>query len=401
MNDASINQSIDHLGTELWAEIQNEAPGLFDSSYWQGQMLDWVMKDASFKTDMFRFVDVFPVLDGTDDIALHIREYLLKEGRELPKLMQVSLMAASKGLTAGLASKLIRQQVSNMAERFIVGQNAKSAIKTLRELYKSDVTFTADLLGEAVFSESEAEQYRNRYLDLVENLSNAVSLWKENDLLNTNHAGEIPPTNISLKISAFQPFLDAVDCDGAVDLLYEKIMPVLLQARKKNVFVNFDMEQWALHEISMRLFEKVCTSPELKDWPHLGIVIQAYLNSAHDDFDRLLDLAEKRQCPLTVRLVKGAYWDYETVHARQHDLPCPVIQGKSATDFQYEEITARLLDNYTMLEPAFATHNLRSIVYAIVYADNLGVPKNAYEFQMLYGMAEAEREVLKRRGYRI
>ena len=116
--------------------------------------------------------------------------------------------------------------------------------------------------------------------------------------------------------------------------------------KHNNVFVNLDLEQWAWHGITYDLFEEIVSHPELRHWPHVGIVVQAYLHSAQHDVERLRALARARGAPLTVRLVKGAYWDYEVVHARQHGYPCPVFTDKAATDANYEQLSRVLLESY-------------------------------------------------------
>jgi RHH-type proline utilization regulon transcriptional repressor/proline dehydrogenase/delta 1-pyrroline-5-carboxylate dehydrogenase len=161
------------------------------------------------------------------------------------------------------------------------------------------------------------------------------------------------------------------------------------------------MEQWALNGITYDLFEQVLMHPRLRDWPHVGVVVQAYLKKSAQHVQRLLDLARRRGAPLTVRLVKGAYWDYEVVVAAQNGFECPVYTHKAETDHNYENLSALLLRNINHLQPAFASHNLRSLTHAIVLADRLKVPRNAFEIQMLHGMAEPERAAVREMGYRV
>ena len=130
-------------------------------------------------------------------------------------------------------------------------------------------------------------------------------------------------------------------------------------------------------------------------------MIQAYLKSAPRDFDRVLHLAKTRGAPITVRLVKGAYWDYETVHARQNGWEPPVFQEKAQTDVMYEQMSRKLLENIDHVLPAFGSHNLRSVTHALVMAKEMKVPERAYEVQMLTGMAEPERKTFRALGHRV
>ncbi len=396
-----INEAILKSGREIWEEMRGEVPGIFNKDFWQGRILEWAMKDPSFRVDLFRLVDVLPVLKSRKQVWHHMRDYLLREGRELPTVLSVALKAASGGLTGVVGVEVIKRNVVKMAENFILGRDAAEAIPILRKLHSQGIGFTADLLGEATLTEGEAEAYLARYRDLIGTLSAEVRGWKPDPVLDTGHGGPIPLANVSLKLSALEGRLDPVNTAGCVARLKEKVLPLFLLAKERGVFLNVDLENWQLHGITYDLFEEVLAHPDLRGWPHVGIVVQAYLKSAPADLDRLLALAKGRGAPITVRLVKGAYWDYEVAMAKQWGLPCPVLTAKSATDAQYESLTRKLLSEYRHLSPAFGSHNLRSLAHALVSAQEMQVPKNAFELQMLYGMAEPERKVLRGRGYRL
>ena len=110
----SIQNAIEKIGRELHAQTTGDVPGLFNKRYWQGQILETVMRDNSFKVDMFRFVDVLPTLQSREQVAKHIQSYLLKKDRPLPMLVGTALKAASSGLTSGIAAAAIRKNVSQM-----------------------------------------------------------------------------------------------------------------------------------------------------------------------------------------------------------------------------------------------------------------------------------------------
>ncbi len=396
-----LESAISALGREIWSEMRGEVPGIFDKDFWQGRILEWAMKDPTFRADLFRLVDVLPVLKNRKQVWQHMRDYLLREGRPLPAVLGAALKAASGGLTGVVGVEIIKRNVVRMAENFIPGKDAAEAIPVLRKLRSQGIGFTADLLGEATLTEGESLAYQARYRDLIETLSAEVRGWKPDPVLDAGPFGPIPTANVSLKLSALDGRLDPVDTAGGVARLKEKVLPLFLLARERGVFLNVDLENWQLHGITYDLFEELLAHPGLRDWPHMGIVVQAYLKSAPADLDRLLSLAKGRGAPTTVRLVKGAYWDYEVAMARQWGLPCPVLTAKPATDAQYEALARKLLAEHRHLSPAFGSHILRSLVHALVAAEELKVPKGAFEMQMLYGMAEPERKVLRARGYRM
>ena len=359
------------------------------------------MGDVSLRGDLFRLVDTLPSLHSSAQIARHAREYLLADERHLPRGLGLALQATESSIAASISSFIVKQNVRGMAGRFIAGTDPHRAQTRLKRLWREGFGFTADLLGEATVSESESQVYAQRYAELIELLPPETARWKESTTLDHGPRGPVPRTNISLKLSATDHLLDPADPDGAVERLSQRVRPLLRRARELGAFINFDLEQWSLHEISYRLVERLALEPEFASWPHLGVVLQTYLKSAHDDLDRLLALAQKRGTPLTIRVVKGATWDYEVIHAGLHGYPCPVYTQKEHTDAVYEQIAGRLLENHRTLDAAFGTHNLRTICAVLARAENLSLSPGTYELQMLYGMAEPERNQLRELGHRL
>ncbi|HEX4141605.1 MAG TPA: proline dehydrogenase family protein [Candidatus Methylacidiphilales bacterium] len=400
-DDILLEHDVQRLGRELQSRIKGKSPGVFEAAFWQGLLLDRAMGDPSLKTDLFRLVDALPALSTSEEIARHAREYLLAGDRALPMGLGLALRTTANPLAAQLSAFVIKRNVRAMAERFIIGRDARDARAALQRLWNLGCGFTVDLLGEASVSEAESEIYVRRYADLIEYLPPETARWKPWAILDQGPNGTIPRANISLKLSAMDHLLDPADPDGGVRRLLARVRPLLSRARELGAFINFDLEQWNLHEITYRLFETLAADPEFAAWPHLGIVIQAYLKDAGHDLDRLLALAARRNAPLTVRLVKGAYWDYEVVQSGLTGLPCPVFAQKAETDANYEHLIRRLLEHRDKIHAAFGTHNLRSISVALTCAEKLRLAPGDFELQMLYGMAEPEREMLRGLGHRV
>ena len=106
------------------------SPGVFNKAWWSGQVLDWAMKDPDFKTEMFRFVDVFPVLDTPEEINRHIQEYLLQPGLKVPTVIKMALKGAGLGkLAMRMASGQIAKNLEGMAKNFKVKSITKLPIK--------------------------------------------------------------------------------------------------------------------------------------------------------------------------------------------------------------------------------------------------------------------------------
>src|SRR3954463_5137576 len=222
---SNLNPAVLKLGQEIWRDMRGEVPGIFNKDFWQGRILEWAMKDPSFRVDLFRLVDVLPVLKSRKQVWHHMRDYLIREGRPLPTVLSAALKAASGGLTGVVAVEVIKRNVVNMAENFILGHDAAEAVPLLRKLHGQGIGFTADLLGEATLSEPEADAYLGRYRDLIETLSAEVARWPSDPVLDRNHLGPIPVANVSLKLSALEGRLAPVNTAGCGARLKEKVLP--------------------------------------------------------------------------------------------------------------------------------------------------------------------------------
>lgn len=394
-------EQVRKLGLEIFERMKGEKPGLYDA--WSGKLMDWAMRDETFKLNMFRFVDVLPALRTADQIQEHIQEYLMGGKAELPAFLAMGIgMAGSGGITGKLASGFMKKNIEQMAQKFIVGANGKEALKELKKLHKDGMAFTVDLLGEAAVHDGESRDYLKRYEELLDTLAREATDWGNEPTVDDGPDGQkLPRVNLSLKLSALDATINGLDPEGSTRRLLERILPVVKRARAQGAFINVDMEQFSLKEITYRVFEGLCTHPELKDYPHLGVVVQAYLRESDEDLERLITLAKTRGTPVTVRLVKGAYWDYETVLAQQRGWPCPVFSEKSHTDANYEKLSARMIEEWRHVRPAFGSHNIRSVAHALALARQKGVPDKALEVQMLFGMAEPARKAMRNMGLRV
>src|SRR5947208_10671225 len=288
--------------------------------------------------------------------------------------------------------------VSGMARQFIAGRNPAEVMKTLRKRRKQGIGFTVDLLGEAVVSEEEADEYAERCFELLDGLAAETRGWT--DPLGRN-SELFPVVNLSVKISALYSQMNPADPEDAIAHLAPKLRPILRRARELGAFINFDMESYAHKNSTLELFRTLFDEPEFRDWPHAGIVVQAYLRDAEKDLRDLIEWGRRRGTRFTVRLVKGAYWDYEKIKAAQNGWRVPVWLQKPESDANFEKLSRILLDNELIVTSAFGSHNVRSIAHAMAYADSKGIEKGRFEFQLLYGMANPIKRALFDLGYRV
>jgi RHH-type proline utilization regulon transcriptional repressor/proline dehydrogenase/delta 1-pyrroline-5-carboxylate dehydrogenase len=155
-----------------------------------------------------------------------------------------------------------------------------------------------------------------------------------------------------------------------------------------------DMEMRKYKEITFDLYRRLRSDSEFKNYRHLGLAMQCYLKNGERDIDLMLGWARSQHLPISIRLVKGAYWDYEIVIARQNGWPIPVFTNKAETDAAFERSAEKILRNHDICHFACGSHNVRSVCSVMELAHLLEVPNDRYEFQVLYGMAEPFRNTL-------
>jgi len=397
-----IEQQTKVLGHEIFSRLQTESPSVFHFAWWDEKILDWCMHDETLKVQMFRFIDVLPLLKTGDQVARHLQEYFLNHKEIFPIAVQWGLDVATQSTAAARAVALaVRRNATRMAQRFIAGATPVEALTAIRKLRRQNLAFTLDLLGEATLSEEEAEAYQQRYIMLLRSLADAAKNWEAMPLIDTDHTGAIPQINVSVKLTALYSQFDAIDPEHSAARTKNRLRPILRAAKEIGAFVTVDMEQYRYKDLTLRICKEIFDEDEFRSWPHVGVVLQAYLRETEQDVHDLLAWAKKRGTPISVRLVRGAYWDYETVVAQQHHWPVPVFTRKWETDINFERLVTLLLEHTHLLRPAFATHNIRSIAYALATARAFGVSERAIEFQMLYGMGDAIKATLVQLGQRV
>src|SRR5216117_3601867 len=390
----AVQNEIERRGSRIFELVDKHPEPLFSKAGVYQRLMALSMRDEQFKVQLFRFVDVLPSLRGSSEIIEHLDEYFSDNG--FGPLVDAGVRLAR--IVPWVSGPLLRWNVSGMARQFIAGRNPHDVIATLRKRRAKKIGFTVDVLGEAVVSEGEADEYAARYADLLEKLARETRDWT--DPLGKN-AELFPVVNLSVKISALYSQLSPAAPADAIAHLATKLRPLLRRARELGAFINFDMESYALKNTTLELFKTILTESEFKDWPHAGIVIQAYLRDSEGDLRDLIEWGRARGTPFAVRLVKGAYWDYETTKSGQNGSNPPVFLQKPESDANFEKLTRVLFENNSVVTPAFGSHNVRSIAHAQAVADELGIDRSRFEFQLLYGMAGPIKRALVEMGYRV
>jgi RHH-type proline utilization regulon transcriptional repressor/proline dehydrogenase/delta 1-pyrroline-5-carboxylate dehydrogenase len=390
------------FGRELFARVDGQGLLPFSWRWWDERLMEWTMSDEAVKVQLFRFIDVLPLLHSAGGITRHLREYFTEASPHLPPWARLGVRWMPRDGWAGrLLAQTARHNAERLARRFIAGTNLDEALGAVARLRRRGLAFTVDLLGEATVTEAEAERYQADYLELIAGLTQQVNAWPAMDAIDRDDSGPLPRVNMSIKFSSLFSQFDAIDPEGTSRAVRERLRPILRLARRQRAFINVDMEQYAFKDVTLRIFREVFDEEEFHDWPDVGIAMQAYLRDTAEDLEELAAWVKRRQTPVWIRLVKGAYWDYETVVAAQQDWPVPVFTDKSDTDANFERLTRFLLEHRDLLRPAFGSHNVRSIAFALALAQQMGLPPQAFELQMLYGMAEPLQDALAALGYRV
>lgn len=399
--DPELEARIRSRGEALFKAMEaHPAPGIFSTKGAYAKVMEWAMRDQAFKTQMFRFVDVLPALDSSAEIVRHLKEYLGDKAVELNPALKAGLGAAS--LAPALVAAPVKSQVVAMARQFVAGETVEDLVKQFRRNASAGLATTIDLLGETVLSEAEADVFLGRNLEVLNAFAREL---KPNDPPCPSDLGAdgkpLPRLNLSVKISALSPDVQAAAPEMSIAALKNRLRPILRRAAEIGAFINFDMESYRLKDLTLALFRSILEEAEFQSGPQVGIALQAYLRDTERDLLDLIAWLRARGRRVGVRLVKGAYWDSETVLALQRDWPCPVWSQKAETDANYEKLSLLLLRNLDVVAPAFASHNVRSCAHVLAQAERLGLDPRAYEFQALYGMADDLKAALRQQGHRV
>ena len=370
------------IGREVFAAARREHAHLSVLNRWTAQVLSWCLSDPELKAAVLRFIDVLPSLATPREIARHVREYFPTNVTLPPPLRLGSQLARPGLLTHGALAAVIRQLVEQVARQFIAEHRPEGSTRVIRALAERRCLCSLDVLGEQVLSESEADRYIAQCAELLQESSG-------------------PQANLSVKPSALTSRFDPISPEQSIERAARRLAPLLHVAREQQALITLDMEQYELRDLTLGLAKHLLEHAKTGEPPALGIVIQAYLRDADAVVDELLAWLTAHDQRLTIRLVKGAYWDSELAQALQQGWPSPVYEQKAETDLAFERLTRTLLSAAPRVTTAIASHNVRSVAHAMASAEALGLSNDQPEFQLLYGMGEALQGAIVSLGYRV
>ncbi|CAN5638651.1 L-glutamate gamma-semialdehyde dehydrogenase [soil metagenome] len=404
-NQSDYEDKTQAIARQLLADSQGKR-SLFskvrDQLRWDDKLLGWTMDNPGLRVQMFRLIDCLPALTTKAEIARHLQEYLGNASVELPQALKGLLnFADPDSMPAQVAATTLSGAVETLARKYIAGENLNQALKSIERLRKQSMTFTVDLLGEAVVTETEAQAYLERYLNLMAELTAAAKKWSTVPQIDLAGEEQLPKVQVTVKLTAFYSQFDPLDVAGSQAKVGDRIRTLLRRAKELGAAVHFDMEQYRYKDATLDTLKQLLMEDEFQDRTDIGVTLQAYLRDSYQDLKDLIDWAKKRGNPVTVRLVKGAYWDQETITVRQNYWPTPVYNHKSSTDVNFGRMTQLLLENHEHLYAAIGSHNVRSQAHALAIVKALQIPPRHVEFQVLYGMADTLATALVKQGHRV
>src|SRR6516164_2618011 len=272
----------------------------------------------------------------------------------------------------------IRQAMRLLASHFVIGRNIEEALH--RAKAHGEFSYSFDMLGEGARTSGDADHYFEAY-------SGAIAAIGANAASNRGRGWP----GISVKLSALHPRYEAISHERVLKELTPRLIELARLARSHDLQFTVDAEEADRLELSLDIVAATLGDRALERWDGFGLAVQAYQKRATALIDWVEALATATNRKLTVRLVKGAYWDTEIKRAQERGLAdYPVFTRKAMTDLCYMACVKRLLAARNRLFPQFATHN--ALTVASVIEDAGGI--DGFEFQRLYGMGEALYEAL-------
>lgn len=392
-NYRAIEQRTQALGRALLAAADAYRPSPTERTE------DWLLTHAvahdAFRSRLLRYMDVLASLDhdasGREAKRL-AREYFDGDLPGVPRPIRwLARLARNEAIPAPVVGQAARRSAALFARRFITRPEALD--QTLHYLAQHGRYPSFDVLGEAVLSDAEANAYVERYLALIAQL-------RTDPAAGARTAGGAPALQLSLKLSSLTAQFTPADAAGTVARVRAPLEAIARAAAAAGIGLTVDAEQYAYRDITWEAFRRTfARGTPLGGWPDAGIVVQAYLRDADAHAAEVISFARERGTPFQVRLVKGAYWDAETIAAAASHWTPPVFGEKGATDASFERLVDALLGADPSLHLAVASHNARSHAYAEAVAETRGLAIGAVEHQTLFRTAEGTSRALASLGW--
>lgn len=275
----------------------------------------------------------------------------------------------------------VRHAMTILGRHFVLGTSIEQAARQGQRPDAATAIYSYDMLGEAAITMADADRYFESYQQALKHLvKTRVASASLHDA-----------SSLSVKLSALHPRYEYARRDECVPHLVNQLKRLCVIAKSANVGLTIDAEEADRLEVSLLVFEALLKDPTLEGWEGLGLAIQAYQRRALPVIDWVCKSAKSNSRKITVRLVKGAYWDSEIKRAQEMGLESyPVFTRKENTDVSYLACARHLLEAGDVIYPQFATHNAHTTA-AIVH---MAGQRRDLEFQRLHGMSDGLHQYL-------
>ena len=276
-----------------------------------------------------------------------------------------------------VARAALRQAMRVLGHQFVMGRSISEALQRTAGKSESRYAYSFDMLGEAAITAIDARRYLEKYRDAISDVGRHVR---------DAPAGAARP-GISVKLSALHPRYEFLQRARVLRELTPQLTQLVGQAREAGVGLTVDAEEADRLELSLQLIDAVLGSEFTAGYEGFGLAVQAYQKRAYGVLQWLIRRTGELRRRMTVRLVKGAYWDTEIKRAQERGLAgFPVFTRKMNTDVSYLACARLLAQHVDLIYPQFATHNAHTVAY--VASVMAGAGPRGYEFQRLHGMGE-------------
>jgi len=278
----------------------------------------------------------------------------------------------------------VHTQVRLISKGIILPAENKKLAKQIKRRAKKGIRLNINVLGEAVLGDHEASERFDRVIEMMQR--------SEVDY-------------VSVKLSSVVSQIIALDREGTLDRVSEKLRQIYRTSIATNTFVNLDMEEFRDLRLTVDAFKLVLSEGEFKSL-YAGLVLQAYLPESHEVFAELVEWSKERNQSsggvIKIRLVKGANLAMEKAEAELHGWIAAPYQSKSDVDASYSRLldTALRSDHAKAVRIGVASHNLFHISFALEIAKKRGVLEQL-DVEMLEGMANPEALAIAKRSLRI
>jgi RHH-type proline utilization regulon transcriptional repressor/proline dehydrogenase/delta 1-pyrroline-5-carboxylate dehydrogenase len=288
-----------------------------------------------------------------------------------------------------VARAALKQAMRILGHQFVMGRNIEDALDRAAGKEERDYRYSFDMLGEAALTRADAERYREKYSAAIAAVGKAVS---QRESITARHS-------VSIKLSALHPRYEFSQSSRVMAELYPVIESLVREARDAGIGVTLDAEEAERLELSLLLVDRLLRSEVTRGYGGFGLAVQAYQRRAYATIEWLTSTLRESDRRITLRLVKGAYWDSEIKRAQERGLAgYPVFTRKPNTDVSYLAC-ARLLESASdRIYPQFATHNAQTIAHV---AELFGGDSDRFEFQRLHGMGAELYDVVVRGPQRV